>query len=61
MITYLEDTEDYRGFEAAIISDYNAETAVERELVLRISSLLWRAPDHRNRDRFVSDSGRNLA
>jgi hypothetical protein len=61
VITYLEDTEDDRGFEAAIISGYNAETAVERELVLRISSLLWRAPDHCNRDRFVSDSGRNLA
>jgi hypothetical protein len=31
-----------RGFEAAIIADYNAETAVERELVLRLASLLWR-------------------
>jgi hypothetical protein len=37
-----EDTEDYRAFEAAIISDYDAETAVERELVLRLASLLWR-------------------
>jgi hypothetical protein len=34
VIAGLEDTEDYRGFEAAIISDYNAETAVERELLL---------------------------
>ena len=42
VIDGLEDTEDYRGFEAAIISDYNAETAVERELVLRLASLLWR-------------------
>jgi hypothetical protein len=42
VIDALEDTEDYRGFEAAIISDYNAETAVERELVLRLASLLWR-------------------
>jgi hypothetical protein len=42
VIDSLEDNEDYRGFEAAIISDYNAETAVERELVLRLSSLLWR-------------------
>jgi hypothetical protein len=42
VIDSLEDTEDYRGFEAAIISDYNAETAVERELVLRLASLLWR-------------------
>ena len=33
------DIEDYRAFEAAIIADYDAQTAVERELVLR---LLWR-------------------
>ena len=42
VIDGLEDAEDYRGFEAAVISDYNAETAVERELVLRLASLLWR-------------------
>jgi hypothetical protein len=38
----LEDVEDYNGFEAAIIADFNAEIAVERELVLRLASLLWR-------------------
>jgi hypothetical protein len=38
----LEDAEDYEAFEATIISDYCAETAVERELVLRLASLLWR-------------------
>jgi hypothetical protein len=38
----LEDVEDYKGFEAAIIADYDAETALERELVLRLASLLWR-------------------
>src|SRR5580704_14748418 len=42
VIDGLEDREDYRGFEAAIIADYDAETAVERELVLRLASLLWR-------------------
>jgi hypothetical protein len=42
VIDGLEDTEDYEGFEAAIISDYDAQTAVERELVLRLASLLWR-------------------
>jgi hypothetical protein len=42
VIDGLEDIEDYRGLEAAIISDYNAETAVERELMLRLASLLWR-------------------
>jgi hypothetical protein len=30
------------GLRAAIIADYDAETAVERELVLRLASLLWR-------------------
>jgi hypothetical protein len=38
----LEDAEDYKAFEAAIIADYDAETAVARELVLRLASLLWR-------------------
>jgi len=42
VIEVLEDTEDYRGFEAAIVADYDARTAVERELVLRLASLLWR-------------------
>jgi hypothetical protein len=42
VIGNLEDIEDYKGFEAAIIADYDAETAVERELVLRLASLFWR-------------------
>ena len=42
VIEMVEDTEDYQGFEAAIIADYDAQTAVERELVLRLASLLWR-------------------
>jgi len=42
VIDGLEDSEDYRGFEAAIIADYDTETAVERELALRLASLLWR-------------------
>jgi hypothetical protein len=42
VIDGLEDDEDYRGFEAAIIADYDAKTAVERELILRLASLLWR-------------------
>jgi hypothetical protein len=42
VIGALEDTEDYRGFEAAIIADYDAQSAMERELVLRLASLLWR-------------------
>ncbi len=42
VIEILEDIEDYRAFEATIIADYDAHTAVERELVLRLASLLWR-------------------
>src|SRR5580704_2567477 len=42
VIGALEDAEDYKAFEAAIIADYNAQSAVERELVLRLTSLLWR-------------------
>jgi hypothetical protein len=42
VIGALEDTEDYRAFEAAITADYDAQSAVERELVLRLASLLWR-------------------
>lgn len=42
VIAVLEDSDDYQAFEAAIISDYSAETAVERELVLRLASVLWR-------------------
>jgi hypothetical protein len=42
VIDALEDAEDYAAFEMAITADYDAETAVERELVLRLASLLWR-------------------
>jgi glycerol-3-phosphate dehydrogenase len=42
VIADLEDAEDYRAFQAAVISDYDAESAVEREMVLRLASILWR-------------------
>ena len=42
VVEILEDVEDYRGFEAAVVAGYDARTAVERELVLRLASLLWR-------------------
>ena len=42
LIRALEDAEDYKTFEAAIIADYDAQSAVERELVLRLASFLWR-------------------
>jgi hypothetical protein len=42
VIGALEDAKDYKAFEAAIIADYDVQSAVERELVLRLASLLWR-------------------
>lgn len=42
VIQPLEDSEDYQLFEEAIAAEYDAESAVERELVLRLASLLWR-------------------
>ncbi len=42
VVARLEDMEDHKAFEAAVIADYDARTAVERELVLRLASLLWR-------------------
>jgi hypothetical protein len=42
VIDALEDAEDYGAFEMAIAADYEAQSAVEGELVLRLASLLWR-------------------
>jgi hypothetical protein len=42
IIATLEDAEDYQAFEAVVIADYDAQSAVERELVLRLASVLWR-------------------
>jgi len=42
VLSALEDAEDYKAFEAAITADYDAQSAVERELVLRLASVLWR-------------------
>jgi hypothetical protein len=42
VIAPLEDAEDYEAFQAAVIADCDAESAVERELVLRLASALWR-------------------
>ena len=42
VVDVLEDPEDYKAFETAVASDFDAQTAVERELVLRLASLLWR-------------------
>ena len=42
IIDALKDAEDYAAFEMAVTADYDAQSAVERELVLRLASLLWR-------------------
>ena len=42
VVEILEDVEDYKAFELAIASEYDAQSAVERELILRLASLLWR-------------------
>jgi hypothetical protein len=42
VIDALESAEDYAAFEMAVASDFDVRTAVERELVLRLASLLWR-------------------
>jgi hypothetical protein len=42
VIEPLEDPEDYKAFEQAVTADHDAETAVERELILRLANLLWR-------------------
>jgi hypothetical protein len=38
----LEDPEEYRTFEAAIVAEYLPQTPVQRELVHRLASLFWR-------------------
>src|SRR5258706_6353308 len=38
----LEDPADYRAFEQAVTTGYDAETAVQREFVLRLARLLCR-------------------
>src|SRR5262245_50409548 len=42
VIVGFEDADDYGAFEATVIADYDAQSAVERELVLRLASVLWR-------------------
>src|SRR6516164_7878113 len=42
VIDALEGAEDYAAFEMAVTADYDAQSAVERELALRLASLLWR-------------------
>ena len=42
VIDAFEDADDYAAFELSITADYDAKSATEREMVLRLASLLWR-------------------
>jgi hypothetical protein len=42
LIEPLEDPENYRAFEAAIVAEYLPQSPVEKELVHRLASLFWR-------------------
>ncbi len=54
----VEGAEDYKAFEAAITADYDPRSAVERELVLRLASLLWLgAPLHCDGNRLIRNPG----
>jgi hypothetical protein len=42
VVAVFEDAADYRKFESTIIADYAPESAIERALLVRLASLLWR-------------------
>jgi hypothetical protein len=42
LIEPLESRDEYRAFEAAILTEYLPQTPVEQELVRRLASLFWR-------------------
>src|SRR5262245_28345408 len=42
VITALEDAADYQHFELSIVADYQPHSATQRELVVRLASVLWR-------------------
>jgi hypothetical protein len=42
VIKLIEDPNDYHAFEMAVTADFDPDSAVERELVLQLASLLWR-------------------
>jgi hypothetical protein len=42
VIQWLEDAQDYKDFELSVTADFDARTAVEREMVLRLAGLFWR-------------------
>ena len=62
VIGALEDAEDYKAFEVAVMADYDVQSAVERELVLQLASILWRLRRATtNGNRFIRNSSRPSA
>jgi hypothetical protein len=61
VIAVLENSTDYEAFEATVISDYNAETAVERQLVVRLASVLWRLRRATSMETAIFDSATDNA
>ena len=57
VIGALEDAEDYKAFEAAIIADYDAQSAVERELVLRLAVTADKAYNSEKVRQQIKDEG----
>lgn len=57
VIDALADAEDYTAFEMAVTADYDAPSAVERELVLRLAGVLAAASRHCHRDRSLQRAG----
>jgi hypothetical protein len=42
VIGVLESAEDYVAFEAAVVAEYDPQSVIAHELVVRLASLLWR-------------------
>ena len=61
VISMLEDAEDYRQFEAAVIADYDARSAVERECAATGQCLVAVTARHDNGNRIVRDSSCTFA
>ena len=58
VIGALEDAGDYKAFEAAIIADYDAQSAVEREAGIALSQpAVATTPCHNNGNRPVRNPG----
>ena len=62
VIGALEDAEDYKAFEAAFVADYNAQSAVARELDAAVSQpALAAAPRHKHGNWTVRNAGRRTS